>query len=238
MVGNAVGGYHFNIDISAGLARIGGTTTDATGVLLVLDTKNTTGDPSGVSGGAGLYYNSAYGAIRCYENGYWSDCSATRLLAESTLASANGTISLTLVAPTEYLKCRIDIKGRSAASGVYLRFNNSSTANTYGWTEYDIINAVVSDAQNNSDNKIALTGTDTTNIPASANVEITNFADTQKIVDWSYAGATGIGTNNRHYNGTGNWSNTSSQISSVQFVTSTGTFNAGSHAWCEGRDVR
>lgn len=121
------------------------------------------------------------------------------------------------------------------ANGIYLRFNNVSTAASYGWNEYDIINNSVGDAQSSSDTKIALTGTDTSNIPATADVTIMNFLDTPKIADWSYAGSTGIGTNNRHYNGTGNWANTTSQISSVQFLTSTGTFNAGSRAWCEGR---
>ena len=39
---------------------------------LVLDTKNTTGDPSGVDGA--MYYNSSAGAFRCYQAGSWRDC--------------------------------------------------------------------------------------------------------------------------------------------------------------------
>jgi hypothetical protein len=235
-VENASGTDFFNVDTSGGLVRIGSATADATGVLLVLDTKNTAGDPSGTNGA--MYYNSVDGKNRCYENGVWVDCSTLRIAGESTLASANGTINITLNGNYEYLHCRIDTKGRSVAGGIYLRFNNDTGAASYGWNEYDIINTAVGDAQDSSDSEIQLTGTDTGNIPASADLRITNFQDTQKIVDWSYSGVTGIGTNNRRYSGTGNWANTTSFITSVQFVTSAGTFNAGSHAWCEGRNVR
>jgi len=233
---NAGGTDYFNVDTSGGLVRIGGAAADATGVLLVLDTKNTAGDPTGTNGG--MYYNSVDNKNRCYENGVWSDCSTTRVAGETTLGAANGTINVTLNGNYEYLHCRIDTKGRSAAGGIYLRFNNDTGAASYGWNEYDIINTAVGDAQDSSDSEIQLTGTDTGNIPASADLRITNFQDTQKIVDWSYSGVTGIGTNNRRYSGTGNWANTTNFITSVQFVTSTGTFNAGSHAWCEGRNVR
>ncbi len=233
---NVGGTSYFSVDTSTGTVRVGPTAADATGVLFVLDTKNTTGDPTGINGGS--YYNSADGRTRCYENGFWSDCATTRILGETTLGGAGNTITVNLATSTEYMMCRVDIKGRSTNNGIYLRFNGDSGAASYGWNEYDIINTAVGDAQDNSDSEIQLTGTDTSNITASATLDITNFADTQKIVDWSYAGATAVGTNNRHYNGTGNWANTSNQITSVSFITSAGNFNAGSHAWCEGRDIR
>lgn len=235
-VQNGTGTSYFSVDTSGNVVRIGATAADGTGVLFVLDTKNTAGDPTGINGGS--YYNSSLNKSRCFENGVWSDCMATRVLGETTLGAASNTISVTLSASTEYLRCRVDITGRSVANGVYLRFNSDAGAASYGWNEYDIINTAVGDAQDSSDSEIQLTGTDTSNIPASASLDITNFQNVQKIVDWSYSGVTGIGTNNRHYNGTGNWSNTTNQITTVQFITSTGTFNAGSHAWCEGRDIR
>jgi hypothetical protein len=58
--------------------RIGNTTADSTGTLLVLDTKNTSGDPTGQNGG--MYYNSATEKFRCYENNSWVDCIGTRQL--------------------------------------------------------------------------------------------------------------------------------------------------------------
>jgi hypothetical protein len=51
---------------------IGDPTADSTGTLLVLDSKNTSGDPTGVNGGS--YYNSDNRRSRCYENNQWDDC--------------------------------------------------------------------------------------------------------------------------------------------------------------------
>jgi hypothetical protein len=62
----------FQIDTQNGYVYIGNPSADSTGALLVLDTKNTTGDPTGVAGG--MYYNSALGVSRCYIDGYWRDC--------------------------------------------------------------------------------------------------------------------------------------------------------------------
>jgi hypothetical protein len=45
----------------------------ATPVLLVLGTKNTSGDPGAANGT--LYYNSNTNRFRCYENNGWADCS-------------------------------------------------------------------------------------------------------------------------------------------------------------------
>lgn len=44
----------------------------ATPALLVLDYKNTTGDPTGVDGA--MYYNSSLDKFRCREGGIWKDC--------------------------------------------------------------------------------------------------------------------------------------------------------------------
>jgi hypothetical protein len=71
-VKDAGGTDDFSIDTSAGLVRIGSATADANATLLVLDTKNTAGDPTGVNGGS--YYNSSTNKMRCYEGGVWKDC--------------------------------------------------------------------------------------------------------------------------------------------------------------------
>jgi parallel beta-helix repeat protein len=55
---------------SAGNVVIG--TSDTTGTLLVLDTKTSAGDPTGVNGAT--YYNSSANKFRCYEAGAWVDC--------------------------------------------------------------------------------------------------------------------------------------------------------------------
>ena len=51
---------------------VGDSAADTTGVILVLDTKSSTGDPTGVNGA--MYYNSGLQVFRCYENGAWRSC--------------------------------------------------------------------------------------------------------------------------------------------------------------------
>ncbi len=228
---------YFTVNTTGNIVQIGASGTgDTTAILFVLDTKNTTGDPTGTDGGS--YYNSADAKFRCYENGTWSDCMSSRVLGETTLGAAGGTMTVNLASSVEYVHCRIDVKSRSAAAGVYMRFNGDTGVANYSWNEYDIIVATVGDAQDNSDSEIQLNGTDTGTAPASAEIRITNFADTRKVVDWSWATAEAIGTNTRRYSGSGTWANTSNQVTSVTFLTSTGNFGIGSHAWCEGRNVR
>jgi hypothetical protein len=71
-VQNATAVNLFVIDTTNNLVYVGDTIADSTGALLVLDTKNTAGDPVGVNGGQ--YYNSAKGKFRCFEAGAWTDC--------------------------------------------------------------------------------------------------------------------------------------------------------------------
>lgn len=62
----------FVIDTSASRVYIGNPTADSTGALLVLDTKDTSGDPTGVDGA--MYYNSNMAMMRCYFDGKWRFC--------------------------------------------------------------------------------------------------------------------------------------------------------------------
>ncbi len=70
------------------------------------------------------------------------------------------------------------------------------------------------------------------------NINITNYADTRKTIDFTSIGAEAIGTAMNRVSGGATWSNTVSQVTSVQIVASSGTFAAGSQAYCEGRNVR
>ncbi|HSX15484.1 MAG TPA: hypothetical protein VLF40_01715 [Candidatus Saccharimonadales bacterium] len=67
----------FVVDTSNNLVYIGNPVADATGALLVLDSKNTSGDPTGVNGA--MYYNSSLGGFRCYADNHWSACSTPDL---------------------------------------------------------------------------------------------------------------------------------------------------------------
>lgn len=60
--------------LDTGAVQIGVGSGTATPGLLVLDSKNTTGDPTGTNGG--MYYNSNDLKFRCYRNGAWENCGA------------------------------------------------------------------------------------------------------------------------------------------------------------------
>jgi len=62
----------FVVDSANSRVYVGNPTADSTGALLVLDTKNTSGDPTGVAGA--MYYNSNLGMFRCYDVDHWRDC--------------------------------------------------------------------------------------------------------------------------------------------------------------------
>jgi len=71
---------------------VGNPTADATATLLVLDYKNTTGDPTAVNGGE--YYNSANNKFRCAQNSVWADCTTgfnTNVLAADQAATQSST---------------------------------------------------------------------------------------------------------------------------------------------------
>ena len=71
------------------IVRVGSATADATGVVLVLDTKNTSADPTGAAATNGaMYYNSALARFRCYEGSAWTNCTPSTRVAVSTATQA------------------------------------------------------------------------------------------------------------------------------------------------------
>lgn len=68
-------GEVITIDTTNKRVYIGDTTADSTGSLLIMDIKNTAGDPTGVEGGT--YFNSVLGKFRCFEGGVWLNCTAS-----------------------------------------------------------------------------------------------------------------------------------------------------------------
>lgn len=63
-------GNILNVDTMGSVVSIG--TVDTTGTVFVLDTKTTSGDPTGVAGA--MYYNSSLNKFRCYQVSAWTDC--------------------------------------------------------------------------------------------------------------------------------------------------------------------
>jgi hypothetical protein len=71
-VQGASSAVYMNIDSSNNRLYVGNPTADSTAFLLVLDYKNTTGDPTALNGAE--YYNSANNKFRCAQNSTWMDC--------------------------------------------------------------------------------------------------------------------------------------------------------------------
>jgi hypothetical protein len=236
-VRNAAGTRSYlTVNTTGNIVQVGSSTTDAVAVLQVLDSYNSATDPAGVNGAS--YYNSASNKNRCYEDGYWTDCVTQGIIGETTLAAANTTINVTLSKAYESLECRLESKGRTAAAGIFLRFNNVAVANNYTWNLYSIQTTTVTDAQSTGDTEIQLNSTNTGTVPFNADVKVSNFSDIRKGVEWSASSIEAAGTNPQRYSGAGMFTLTGGQITSVQFIANGSTFIAGSHAWCMGRNVR
>ena len=102
-VQSTAGISYFRVDVAGSAVRIGSATADATGVLLVLDTKNTAGDPTGINGGS--YYNSNTNKFRCFQNSIWQDCLPASY-TDVTFAADQDTWTNMPAADTEYFGTR------------------------------------------------------------------------------------------------------------------------------------
>jgi hypothetical protein len=234
-VKTASGSNVFTVDTLNGLVRVGGTSPDATGTLLVLDTKNSAGDPTGTDGA--MYFNSVTNTMRCYYDGYWADCSTTRAQDDVTISTATNNISLNVPSGGSSLQCYIKAPSLSATARVDLRLNNVSAANSYGYNTLQNLtgaNNNTSTVSGNNATEIRLTGSGTSASSFNASVNISNLSSAPKAVDWlaTFAPTTGVP---QRYNGSGVYYNTTNPVTSIQFITSTGNFASGTRAWCEAR---
>ncbi len=84
-VQNAGGKDYFNVNTNGGLVNIGSSMPDEQAILLVLDSKNTPGDPTGINGAQ--YYNAAINKFRCYQNDKWQDCLPVAATVDHVLMS-------------------------------------------------------------------------------------------------------------------------------------------------------
>lgn len=75
VINDSGGSSLLTVDTFSKRVYAGNPVADGTGVVLVLDSKNTAGDPTGVAGG--IYYSQFLAKFRCYENGFWRDCIET-----------------------------------------------------------------------------------------------------------------------------------------------------------------
>jgi hypothetical protein len=123
---NAAGTSLFTADTTNSVIYIGNPTPDAVGTLLVLDSKNTSGDPTGINGA--MYYNSASQRFRCYQDSTWQNCINTvQIVSKSSNQSVASTsygdvtdLSFPVVAGNNYrLTCSL-LMSVPSTSGAYL----------------------------------------------------------------------------------------------------------------------
>jgi hypothetical protein len=118
----------FTVDNTNTRLQVGSSTTDATGVLLVVDSYNNATDPTGVDGS--IYYNTALGKFRCYEAAAWRDCLGA--LTVDKAATQNVTNSATFADAT-------DLSFPVAANGFYtfdafISFSTTSATADFKYT--------------------------------------------------------------------------------------------------------
>lgn len=131
---NAASTSLFSVDSTNSRIYIGSSTADATGTVLVLDTKNNAGDPTGVNGA--MYYNSSTGYFRCYQASTWKNCISDRLdlrtaadVTNSTTTGADVTgLTWSVAANTDYsFDCVIVASSAAAGTGIQMAVNGPAT---------------------------------------------------------------------------------------------------------------
>ena len=128
-------------DTSSNTLQVGSATTDATAVLLGLDSYNNGTDPTGFNGA--IYYNTSLNKLRCYENAAWADCigsgggaslsanntwTGTNLFSltnSSALKVQNASAASLLTADTSAMNVTIGTAGTASS----LTLTGSTTAN-------------------------------------------------------------------------------------------------------------
>lgn len=130
-VQNAAGTTLLVADATNNRVYIGAVSADATGVQLVLDVKNTAGDPVGVTGG--LYYNSALNRARCYERGIWSNCTGDSSSASSRQTAQMRPLTIGATTHTGYGLTVPTVTATAAANtqteSKYVSFTTTAAAN-------------------------------------------------------------------------------------------------------------
>jgi len=113
----------FNIDTTNSIVSIGA--VDGTATVLVVDTKNTAGDPTGSSATNGaMYYNSSLQEFRCYSNGDWWPChdsvtANTSVPGGNTFSNTNAENIFASNATIPANECKTGKVYRITAAGIY-----------------------------------------------------------------------------------------------------------------------
>lgn len=135
----------FVADTTNSRIYIGDPTADANAILLVLDSKTGTGDPTGVNGAE--YYNSTNNKFRCYQNSIWQDCgngfntitktADQAATANSTTFQDDNTLYFAVKASTTYVfDAWIPVNDSNASADLKYTFTTPSGATMNILTSY------------------------------------------------------------------------------------------------------
>jgi hypothetical protein len=126
-------------------------TSDTTGTLLVLDTKTSAGDPTGVNGG--MYYNSSTNTFRCFAGGAWQDCDSeyttVKLTSDqartaTTYANVTG-LTFAVAASTDYdIECTLLYDTAATTTGAQFAVNGPASPTALTST-YQVSTSVTAD---------------------------------------------------------------------------------------------
>ncbi len=134
----SLGGGIFLVDSGGNQVKIGTSLPDAVGTVLILDNKNTSGDPTGSSATRGaMYYNSNLAKFRCFEGFQWKDCitpspplykAAFDFTNNTTAASNVSGLTWPVAANTDYVfSCTIIASSAATTTGIQMAVNGPAT---------------------------------------------------------------------------------------------------------------
>ncbi|QQS17909.1 hypothetical protein IPL68_04590 [Candidatus Saccharibacteria bacterium] len=134
---NVTIGTLLTADVTNGNVQIGSATTNATANQFILDSYNNATDPTGTNGA--MYYNTATGTFRCYENSAWKDCLTRHITTlgsdvtnnnatANTIADVTG-LSFAVTSGKTY-RFRANVAYTAAATTTGSRWSVNGPANT------------------------------------------------------------------------------------------------------------
>lgn len=129
----ASGAVYARFDTANNRLHVGNPTPDSSAFLLVLDNKNTAGDPAGMNGA--MYYNSANNDFRAYQNNRWTNVQpmryaylSTNRVTTSTAYSDVTDLGFAVDANTNYeLVCHLIYRSAATNTGIGVAVNGPAS---------------------------------------------------------------------------------------------------------------
>lgn len=155
-------------------------------------------------------------------------------IGRTTLGSAGDTITVSSLPARKFLKVLVSVVATGGTVNFTVQFNGDTGAN---YAQRYSVNGAADSTATSATNLVAHGGT--TSVGSQSEIQITNIATTEKVISFfaTSANASGAGSSPLRIEGTGKWSNTSVQISSITITNGgTGDYAIGSEVVVLGHD--